>query len=352
MAFLKIAVMGAGLIGRRHIESVLAEPRASLSAVIDPSSAARDFAKSKEAPWFATLAEATAAQRLDGVIVATPNQLHVAHALEAIAAGIPVLVEKPIADNGDAAAALVSAGANAGIPILIGHHRRHNPMIREAKRVLESGRLGKILTVQATFWVAKPDGYFDVDWRRQEGAGPIFVNLIHDVDLFRFFFGEVEAVHAMESNSVRRHPVEDTAVVLLRFKSGVLATLNASDAAPSPWSWEMTSGENPAFPQRDQFCYQIGGTAGSLAIPELTFWTNISKPDWLQPLVKEDVPFTPGDPLTIQFQHFCDVIRREAEPLVSGKEGLAALRIIEAIKASARSGKTIHLDKTQARRGH
>lgn len=349
---LKIAVMGAGLIGQRHIERILAEPRTILSAVIDPSDAGRDFAASKGASWFSTLAEATAAKRPDGVIVATPNQLHVDNALEAIATEIPVLVEKPIADNAQAAALLVAAGARAGIPILVGHHRRHNPMIRAAKRVLDSGRLGRILTVQATFWVAKPDGYFNIDWRRQEGAGPTFINLIHDVDLFRYFFGEVEAVYAMESNSARQYLVEDTVVILLRFASGVLATLNASDAVASPWSWEMTTGENPAFPQRDQFCYQIGGTGGSLAIPQLALWTNAQKPDWLEPLVTEHVPFTPADPLALQLQHFCDVIRREAEPLVSGKEGLATLRVIEAIKASARSGETIHLDKVQVRRGH
>jgi len=343
---LKIAVMGAGLIGRRHIEGILAEPRTTLSAVIDPSDAGRDFAATKAVPWFSTVAEATATERPDGVIIATPNQVHVANALEVVAAGIPVLVEKPIADGAEAAAVLVAASARAGVPILIGHHRRHNPMIQEAKRVLESGRLGKTLTVQGTFWVAKPDDYFHVDWRRQQGAGPTFINLIHDVDLFRYLFGEIDAVHAMESNLARGYPVEDTTVVLLRFASGVLGTLSASDAVASPWSWEMTTGENPAYPKQDQFCYQIGGTGGSLAVPQLALWTNMSNPDWLQPLVKKHLPFTPADPLTIQLQHFCDVISGEAEPLVSGKEGLATLRVIEAIKASAQSGETIHLDET------
>ncbi|MEK1896040.1 MAG: Gfo/Idh/MocA family oxidoreductase [Rhizobium sp.] len=347
---LKIAVMGAGLIGRRHIEGVLAEPRATLSAIVDPSDAGHDFAKSTGARCFPTLAEAAASERPDGVIVATPNQLHVANALEAIAAGIPVLVEKPIADNAEAGATLVDAGLQANVPILVGHHRRYNPIIQETKRVLNSGRLGKLLTVQGTFWVAKPDDYFDVAWRRQAGAGPTFINLIHDVDLFRYLFGEVDAVHAMESNASRKHPVEDTTVILLRFANGILGTLNASDAVASPWSWEMTAGENPAFPRLDQFCYQIGGTGGSLAIPQLALWTNASKPNWLEALVAERVAFTPTDPLIAQLHHFCDVIRRQAEPLVSGTEGLATLRVVEAIKASAQSGKTIHLGKTDATR--
>ncbi|NLS03970.1 Gfo/Idh/MocA family oxidoreductase [Rhizobium sp. P32RR-XVIII] len=352
MAPLKIAVMGAGLIGKSHVERILAERRTVLCAVIDPSDIGRDFAASKGATWHTTFAEAAANERPDGVIIATPNQLHVANAMEVIKAGIPVLVEKPIADDAGAAAMLVDAGERAGVPILVGHHRRHNPMIQAAKRVLEGGRLGKVLTAHGSFWVAKPDDYFDVAWRRRAGAGPTFINLIHDVDLFRYFFGEVESVHAMESNSARDHAVEDTAVVLLRFSSGVLGTLNASDAVASPWSWEMTAGENPAFPRQDQTCYQIGGTGGSLAIPQLALWTNASKPDWLERLVEEHVPFTPADPLAAQLKHFCDVIRGSAEPLVSGREGLATLRVIEAIKSSARSGQTIRLTDADMRRGH
>ena len=342
-ASLKIAVMGAGLIGKRHIATIAAERRTTLAAIIDPSDAARELAAEKKAPWFSSLATALASGPFDGVIIATPNQLHVANALEAVRAGIPALVEKPIADNAAEAEILVAAAEAAGVPILIGHHRRHNPMIQAAKAALDAGRLGKVLTAQGTFWVAKPDDYFDVQWRREDGGGPILINLIHDVDLFRYFFGEVESVHAMQSSAARGFVIEDTAVVLLRFQSAVLATLNACDAAASPWSWEMTSGENPSYPRQDQLCYQIGGTSGSLSIPQLTLWTSPSAPNWLERLVKERLPFDTAEPLALQLKHFCDVICGAASPLVSGREGLETLRVIEAIKSSARSGKTVHL---------
>ncbi len=342
-ASLKIAVMGAGLIGKRHVEAISAERRTALAAIIDPSDAAREFAAEKKAPWFSSLAAALASVPLDGVIIATPNQLHVANALEAVRAGIPLLVEKPIADNAADAKILVASAEAAGVPILIGHHRRHNPMIQAAKAALEAGRLGKLLTAQGTFWVAKPDDYFGIRWRREDGGGPILINLIHDVDLFRYFFGEVESVHAMQSSAARDFPVEDTAVILMRFRSGVLATLNACDAAASPWSWEMTSGENPSYPRQDQICYQIGGTAGSLALPQLTLWTSPSAPNWLERLVKERLPFDTAEPLALQLNHFCDVICGNANPIVSGREGLETLRVTEAIKSSARSGKTVHL---------
>ncbi|RUM06523.1 Gfo/Idh/MocA family protein [Rhizobium chutanense] len=340
---LAIAVMGAGLIGKRHAERVISEAGTVLSAVIDPSDAGRDFARNAGIRWYASFQDIRAEDRPDGVIVATPNQLHVENGMEVVAAGIPILVEKPIADDIVSAARLVAACERAGIPLLVGHHRRHNPMIQAAGQIVDSGRLGRIIAVHGTFWVAKPDEYFDIAWRREAGAGPVFVNLIHDVDLFRFLFGDVDAVQAMESHAVRHHAVEDSAVVSLRFASGVLATLSGSDAVAAPWSWEATTGENPAFPRYDQFCYQIGGTKGSLGIPDLTLWTSTSKPDWLEPLAEERVPYAAADPLCVQLRHFCDVIRGDAAPLVSGREGLATLRVVEAIKRSAGSGQMIHL---------
>ncbi|WP_040675802.1 Gfo/Idh/MocA family protein [Rhizobium grahamii] len=344
----KIAVMGAGLIGKRHIERIVAQPRAMLAAVIDPSDAARDFAGLKGAAWFPTLAEATANAALDGIIIATPNELHTENALEAVLAGLPALIEKPIAHDAVAAETIVAAAEAAGVPILIGHHRRHNPMIKAVKRILDSGRMGKVLTAHGTFWVAKPVDYFDVHWRREAGGGPILINLVHDVDLFRYFFGEVDSVHAIQSDSTRGLAVEDTAVILLRFKSGVLATLNASDAIASPWSWELTAGENPAYPRQDQPCYQIGGTIGSLSIPQLVLWTSAAAPNWLEQLVEERVTFDAADPLAAQLNHFCDVISGKAGPLVSAREGLATLRVIEAIKSSARSGHTVLLNDAMA----
>ena len=227
------------------------------------------------------------------------------------------------------------------VPLLVGHHRRYNPMIRKAREIINSGRLGRVLTLHGQFWLMKPDDYFDIGWHREKGAGPVFINLIHDVDLFRYLCGEVVEVQAQESNIVRGNEVEETAVVILRFASGVLATVNVSDSVVAPWSWELTSGENPAYPQQDQSCYQIGGTHGSLSIPQLELWSNPGRRSWWEPLVRERVPYTPADPLSVQISHFCDVIRGEAHPVVSGREGLNTLRVIEAVKTAAKTGSIV-----------
>jgi predicted dehydrogenase len=339
----KLAVMGAGLIGKRHAEAIAADPGAVLAGIVDPAPAAREVAAAFGAGWFVSLADLLAVERPDGIVIATPNQLHVANGLEAVAAGIPALVEKPIADDARAGEDLVAAAERAGVPLLVGHHRRYNPMIRKAKEIIEAGRLGRILTLSGSFWLMKPDDYFEAPWRRAEGAGPVLTNLIHDVDLFRYLCGDVVAVQAQSSNAVRGHAVEETAVIILRFASGVLGTVNVSDTVVAPWSWELTTGENPAYPQQDQSCYQIGGSEGSLTIPQLEVWWNKGKRSWWEPLARERVPFTPEDPLKAQIRHFCEVIRGRAEPIVSGREGLATLKVIEAVKQAARTGETIRL---------
>jgi len=334
----KLAVAGAGLIGQRHIERVLEEPTAELSAIVDPSPASRDLAGRLGTTWFEILERLLAEDRPDGLVVATPNQIHVPNGLLAVAAGVPTLMEKPIADDVAEGSRLVQAAEAAGVPLLVGHHRRYNPMIQKAKEIVDSGRLGRVIAVHGHFWVTKPGEYYDVAWRREKGGGPVFLNLIHDVDLFRYLLGEVVSVQAQESNAVRGNAVEETAVILLRFASGALGSMTVSDCVAAPWSWELTAGENPSFPQQNEACYQIGGTLGSLTVPQLELWSYSAKQSWLEPLVRERVPFTAEDPLKVQMRHFCDVIRGHAKPIVSGREGLQTLKVIEAVKQAAGSG--------------
>jgi predicted dehydrogenase len=338
---LKISVLGAGLIGKRHAALVAAEPRARLCGIVDPAPAAGEVAASLGVPIHRSFAELLAADRPDGVIVATPNQLHVAGGLEAVEAGIPAIVEKPIADDVAEATKLVEAAEAARVPLLVGHHRRYNPLIAKAKEIVESGRLGRLVAVHGMFWLLKPDDYFDTAWRREKGAGPILVNLIHDIDVLRHLCGDIVAVQAQESNAVRGHAVEETAAVILRFAGGALGTLAVSDTIAAPWSWELTSGENAVYPRQDQFCALLGGTHGALSLPQLELWSYAGPRSWWAPLARTRVPFTSADPLSIQIRHFCDVIEHGAMPIVSGRDGLAALKVVAAIKEAARSGATI-----------
>ena len=102
--------------------------------------------------------------------------------LDFVAAGIPVLVEKPIADRVEAARRLSETAEKAGVPVLVGHHRRHHPVMRRARQLVRDGALGCVVAASALALFLKPDACFDVAWRKSPGGGPVLINLIHEID--------------------------------------------------------------------------------------------------------------------------------------------------------------------------
>lgn len=335
---IRIALVGAGLIGRKH--AALVAQHASLAAIVDPDPTAQALADQYGALWFDGLEACIAEVALDGVIVASPNQMHLEHGSACLNAGLPVLIEKPLTDTVEAGRSLVALQETTGVPLLVGHHRRHSPIIEAAKAVLDAGRLGQMLAVNALFWLNKPDDYFDVEWRCREGGGPIYINLIHDIDLLQHFCGPIVKVQAKESRNARKLDVEDTAAAILEFESGVLGTVAISDAVSSPWSWELTAGENPAYPKTDQSCYLLAGTKGSLSVPDLRFWTHTGTQSWWSEIESDLMPVTPTDPVEAQFLHFLDVIAGRAAPRVTAAAGLRNIEILDALKRAAQHGST------------
>lgn len=340
-AALSLAVIGAGLMGRRHMAAIERCPGARLAAVVDPLLEAAPAGAALHRDLGALLAGPAP---VDGVIIATPNGLHGTQGLACVAAGAPMLVEKPIADTAAGAEELVAAAEAASVPVLVGHHRRHNPLIAAAKAAIERGEIGRIRAAEASFWLYKPDDYFSAAWRTEPGAGPIFINLIHDIDLMLHLVGPAVSVQAAEASVARGFAVEDTAAAILGFQNGALGVVTISDAVVAPWSWEMTAGENPAYPETGQACYRIGGDQGSLSIPDGAIWSQEPPQSWWRPIARRQIASPPApDPIDLQLAHFLDVIRGRAAPLVTGRDGLAALRVVEAIKRASTTGERVML---------
>ncbi|HSU07896.1 MAG TPA: Gfo/Idh/MocA family oxidoreductase [Pseudonocardia sp.] len=346
-AKVRIAVAGAGLIGRRHVEEVDASPVATLAAIVDPGPVGPELAQKYGVPLHTGIAELFAAGRPDGVILATPNRMHVDGGLECVAAGVPVIVEKPVGDTVEGATRLVEAGEAAGVPVLTGHHRNYSPIMATAREIVRSGKLGTVVAVTGTALFHKPDDYFDVGdgWRRQPGGGPILLNLIHEVNNLLSLVGRIVRVQAVTSNATRGFPVEDTAAMVFTFANGALGTFLLSDAAASPRSWEQTSGENTSYARYDdEDCYHIAGTSGSLSVPTMRLRTYPGPRSWWEPFTSTTVALEHSDPLANQIAHFADVIRGEAAPICSGRDGLDTLRVVEAVVEAARTGTPIEID--------
>jgi len=345
MTKVRTAVAGAGLIGLRHIEEIRKSRSARLASIVDVSPKAAEVAKQSGVPLYGSLAELFAKDKPDGVILATPNQLHAAQGLECVAARVPALVEKPVADNLQDGVKLCEAAEGAGVKLLVGHHRRHSPILQKAVETVKSGILGQLVGVIGSAVFYKPDNYFDeAPWRREPGGGPILINMIHEIDNLRALVGEIVAVQAFASNATRGFMVEDTVAINLRFANGALGTFLLSDTAGSPKSWEQTSQENKAYPTyEDEDAYTIIGASGSLGVPtmRLKFYEKKKDRSWYTPFKTRREPLQREDPLALQIEHFAAVIRGDLEPVVTCRDGLQNLRVTDAIVRAAQTGQVV-----------
>jgi predicted dehydrogenase len=258
---------------------------------------------------------------------------------------VPVLVEKPVAATLEDAEAMAAESRSSGVPVLVGHHRRHNPIIRAARAMIAEGRLGRVINASVLASFLKPPDYFTLEWRRQKGGGPVLINLIHEIDLVRHLCGEIASVQALTSNKVRGFEVEDSAAVLLKLVNGALVTLTLSDAAPSPWCWDLIAREGANYPPQPLpvNSHFICGTEGALTLPQLEYWRYVSDAGWYKPLDVEIAKHDLGDPYLAQLEHFCRVVRGDEVPLIDAEDGTRTLRATLAVHEAARSGALVAL---------
>jgi len=250
-----VGVIGAGAIGKTHVDRALRHADVELVGIADPSPQAEEFGRTVGVPWFADYEQMLDVARPRGVMIATPNVTHARIATDCLKRGVPLIVEKPIALTVEDAQHICDVSRSKDIPALVGHHRRYNPIVRHAKQVVDSGKLGRPVAATVLCTWRKPDEYFNVEWRRQPGGGPVLMNAIHDIDLLRHLFGEFESVQAVVSNAVRGFVVEDTAAFVCKFRNGAVGTMTVSDTTPAPWNWDLNAGEGESFPRQDNDAY-------------------------------------------------------------------------------------------------
>lgn len=347
MSKLPIAVIGAGLIGRTHIERALTSDSVRLVAIADPTPAAAELARSAGVPCYPDHLTMLAEAKPQGVVVATPNVTHADITVTCLEAGAAVIVEKPIADTLEDGRRICAASQATGLPVLVGHQRRHNPIMRKAKAIVASGVLGRPVSATVLCTWLKPHDYFDVAWRKRRGGGPILINLIHDIDLMRHLYGEIESVSAMTSNAVRGFEVEDTAVVALRFRNGALGTVTVSDTAAAPWNWDLSAGEAERFPRQDINAHYYSGTEGSLTLPRLEVWRYRSDQGpaqgWHDPLTMERTAVHTGCPYAEQLRHFAALVDGREAPVCSALDGYRTLEATLAVTQAAANARPVLL---------
>lgn len=340
---LAIAVIGTGLIGRKHIGLIAANPKFRLAATVNPSGGPTDIEGMAHVPNYQDCAALLAAETIGAAVIASPNETHADIAVLLIEAGIPVLVEKPITGDIAGGRRIIEASEARGVPVLMGHHRRYNPLVGEMRELAAGDRLGALIGFSGIWSMYKPDPYYEAAWRTGPSGGPIMINLIHEIDYLHAMVGPIVAVGVMPAPKRRAHASEEAVGVLLRFESGVIGSILLSDSAASPWSWEQATGENePAFPMNGQSPYRFLFQRGAVEFPGLKRWTQ-STPSWNLPFEQEDpVRLTTPmrDVFAQQIDHFHDVATGAAAPAVTARDGLHALNVALTIRRALEAGET------------
>jgi predicted dehydrogenase len=327
-------------MGRAHLDVLARNPDFDVVGVADPTAAALAPLASAGLATYPDHRQLLDGAKPDAVVIATPNSHHVPAAIDCVLRKVGVLIEKPVADSVESAQKLLKVLETADAPVLIGHHRRHNPLLKKAAQHIAAGGIGRVVAVVGLWLRRKPDEYFKDLWKLDpaRGGGVLLINTIHDIDCLRMLCGDIESVQAMTSSAVRNLGVEDTAAVTLRFTSGALGTVTVSDATTAPWCWEMTSQEDPRFATIPENCYIVCGTQGSVTVPTLETWTNEPNGGRDAPLIRRRLYHVPADALTQQFVHFAAVMRGEEKPLVSAADATRTLAATLAIRQSAARG--------------
>jgi UDP-N-acetylglucosamine 3-dehydrogenase len=208
---LKIAVVGAGAMGARHLKKLTELPGVVVGGLVDPDPATDMQATEIGVPRFDDLAALLAAGPLDAVCVATPTPTHHLMVRQAVDAGLHVLVEKPIAATLEEADELIAAAERAGVILAVGHIERHNPVVRELRQLIADGTLGTVSSVLA---------------RRVGGVPPkepitdVIIDLaVHDIDVIGYLLNEPPELLAAHGSRTFHSSRHDSAELLLRIGS-------------------------------------------------------------------------------------------------------------------------------------
>jgi predicted dehydrogenase len=313
---MRIGVVGLGTIGETHL-AALRQLGVDEILGADHSATARERAQVYTARCFADYREMISTAALDGVVIATPPRTHREIVVFALAAGLGVLCEKPLAVTLDECEVMAAAVANARGAFQVGFCHRFQPQVRALKRLIDTGAIGQPVLVNISFihglieqerqWITDPE---------QAGGGVLFDSGSHAIDLFRYLIGDIDELHGFTTALKEPPRVEDASIVCLR-SGGVLGTVALSWKTP-PWQGlvEVVGTHGRARVQYDEDRVSLRIRAGDAS------WRSLRTP-----LVSRFVA---------QMRHFLASVRGDEAPQASVRDGLEATRAILQVYAERR----------------
>jgi myo-inositol 2-dehydrogenase / D-chiro-inositol 1-dehydrogenase len=248
----RIALVGAGRMGRVHLAAINASDQISLAGIVEPADGVRANLESEHVPLFASPRELIAAGTAEGVLIAAPSPVHASLVSQFAAAGIPVLCEKPIGVSPEEAARARDAALQADVVLQVGYWRRFVPQLRELRARIEAGELGEIFQLSCMQWDQEPPS---ASFRADSGGIAIDMG-VHEIDQIHWLLGErIEWVAAVAAGRLPPEAVSaadpDAAVVLATLSGLAVATISLGRR----------------FPYADSCWLELWGTRGYERVP-------------------------------------------------------------------------------------
>jgi len=345
------AIVGCGMIARFHARAILEIPEASVAALVSrsPANGAALLAETglPVCPVYATLEEALMAPNVDAVIITTPSGAHQEPALRAANAGKHVVVEKPLEITPQRCDAIIEGCAQAGVLLCTIFPSRFADSSVALKAAVDAQRFGRLTLAETTCkWWRSQAYYDDGGWKGTaalDGGGALMNQAIHNVDLLLWMMGDAVAVSGFTATLAHeRIEVEDTAVAVVKFKSGALGVIQAATSV------------HPGYPKT----IAIHGNAGSAVIEQ----DDVLRWDFTPPTAEDDAirqrfaaktgaSGGAADPKAIsheghrrQLSAFVKAIQEQRVSAVDGREGRKAVQLICAIYESSRTGRSVYID--------
>ena len=329
----RVGLIGVGAMGRNHLRILSELDGTQLVAVCDSDARAVEAVGRKHSiPGYASWDEMLERERLDAAIVAVPTRFHLEAGLAALEHGLHVLIEKPIATNLEEGRMLVDAARRAGKLLAVGHVERFNPAVRELRRRLGDGEIGRMFQIQA-----RRQGPFPA---RIRDVGVVIDLATHDLDVMCTLAG-TDIVRLYAETEQRIHTDhEDILNALLKFDSGVLGVLQVNWLTPTKIRELSILGERGMF-----VCNYL--TQDLVHFKNADFASSADPRRHPRNVAEGEVvrfPIAQAEPLRLELQAFVDAVRGEREIEVDGDAGLRALHLALALVTSASESRMIDTD--------
>ncbi len=355
MEKIKTGIIGTGKVAHLHAAGLMNLAESEFTAVCNANFAgAQTFAEQYRVEAFSDVAEMVQNAGVQAVTICTPHPLHAEPAIKAARAGAHVIVEKPLAASLTDCDAMIRAAQEAGVKLAMISQRRLYAPVQRIKQALDDGKLGQPVLGTVNMFGWRDRAYYESNpWRgtwQGEGGGVLVNQAPHQLDILQWLMGPVEELSGYWANL--NHPyieVDDTAVAVIRFKSGALGNIVVSNSQnPAIYGKVTLYGKNGATVsvQTDGGAMFIPGISTIEEPPVNDLWTVPGESDLLEKWRQEDTEFFSRIDATkhyhqLQLRDFLSAIIEDREPMVTGKEGRKTVELFTALYRSQRDRRAI-----------